>query len=47
MKPEDQDRLKQALQVYNSAPPEKRAQAVRQELERQRKAKANPKQAIN
>jgi hypothetical protein len=33
------DRLRQTLEVYNAAKPENRAQAVRAELERQKKAK--------
>jgi hypothetical protein len=41
------DRLRQVLEVYNAAKPENRAQAVRAELERQKKAKENPKQAVN
>lgn len=41
------DRLRQVLEVCNAAKPENRAQAVRAELERQKKAEANPKQAIN
>jgi hypothetical protein len=41
------DRLRQTLEVYNAARPENRAPAVRAELERQKKAKANPKQAVN
>ena len=41
------DRLRQALEVYNAAKPENRAQAARAELERQKKAEQNPKQAVN